>query len=79
MRVELDADETWALLSMLVAQVAEQATLSDKDRAAIRKWRSEGMKPASEPLRELTAKINADLDRASRSKERSQIRKPDWR
>ncbi len=79
MRVELDADETWALLSMLVAQVAEQATLSDKDRAAIRKWRSEGMKPASEPLRELMAKINADLDRASRSKERSQIRKPDWR
>lgn len=79
MRVELDADETWALLSLVVARAADEADLADKDRASIRKWRSEAMKPSSAAMQDLMAKVNADLERAAKSKERSQIRKPDWR
>ena len=79
MHVELDTDETWALLSLLVARVTEEAPLPDEDRARIRRWRSERMKPSSETMRDLTAKVNADLERAMRAKERSHIQKPDWR
>ena len=78
MKVEVDADEAWALMSCVVGRLLEQAGLSDADRAGIRRWRSEEMKPASESMRLLTQKINADLARALQTKQRSQIRKPDW-
>ena len=37
------------------------------------------MKAGSDGMRELTAKINADLERALRTKEKSAVQKPDWR
>ena len=37
------------------------------------------MTPGSESMRELTAKINADIDRALKASEKSAIMKPDWR
>ncbi len=79
MRVEVNTDEVWALLSLFVGRVAGEATLSDEDRARIRRWRSEKMKPSSAAMRDLTAKVNADLERSMKSKERSRIQKPDWR
>ncbi|MSQ62216.1 MAG: hypothetical protein EXR43_06560 [Dehalococcoidia bacterium] len=79
MRVELDTDETWALLSALVKRVAEDPTLTDEDRARIRRWRSERMKPGSETTRALTAKVNDDLARTMQNQARSQIQKSDWR
>lgn len=79
MRVELDTDEAWALLSLVVNRLVDEAGLTDEDRARIRRWRSNEMKPGSEAMRSLTAKLNEDLERAMRAKERSQIRKPDWR
>ena len=45
----------------------------------MKRWRSEQMKAGSDDMRELTGKINADLDRALRGKEKSAIQKPDWR
>jgi len=53
--------------------------LSDADRASLRRWRSESMTAGSESMKELTAKINVDIDRALKSKEKSAILKPDWR
>lgn len=79
MRLELDPEEGRALLSLVVDRLAEEAGLSDEDRAAVRRWRSEQMKPGSDGMRELTEKINADLERALRSKEKSAVQKPDWR
>ena len=78
MKVEFDADETWALMSCIVGHLLEEAALSDGDRAKVRRWRSEQMKPAGESMKLLAQKINADLARALQTKQRSQIRKPDW-
>jgi len=79
MKVELDTDEAWELMSLVVARLVDGAGLPDKDRAAIRRWRSDTMKPAGEPVRILARKINDDLADIARRKTRSQIRKPDWR
>ena len=79
MHVEFDNDETWALLSALVKRATEEPTLTDEDRARIRRWRSEKMKPVSETTRALTAKVNEDLARTVKNQVRSQIQKPDWR
>ncbi len=79
MRLELDTEEGRELLSLVVNRLAEEAGLSDQDRAAVRRWRSDQMKAGSDDMRELTGKINADLDRALRSKEKSAVQKPDWR
>jgi hypothetical protein len=78
MKVELDGDETWALMSYVVDRLLQETELADADRARIRRWRSEQMRPASEPMKLLTRKINEDLARALQTKQRSQIRRPDW-
>ena len=79
MKLELDSEEARELLVMIVDHLIEAAGLGDEDRAALRRWRSEGMTAGSEGMKELTAKINADIDRALKSKEKSAIMKPDWR
>ena len=78
MKVEIDSDETWALMSYVVDWLLGETELPDADRARIRRWRSEGMRPAGEPMKLLTRKINEDLARALQTKQRSQIRRPDW-
>ena len=78
MKVELDGDETWALMSYVVDRLLEETELPDADRARVRRWRSEQMRPAGEPMRLLTRKINEDLARALQTRQRSQIRRPDW-
>ena len=61
MKVELDSDETWALMSYVVDRLLGETDLTDADRARIRRWRSEQMRPAGEPMKLLTRKINEDL------------------
>ena len=78
MKVEFDTDEVWALMSCLVSRLLEETQLSDGDRARVRRWRSEDMKAAGESMKLLAQKINADLARVLQTKQRSQIRKPDW-
>ncbi len=79
MRLELEPEEAWELLSLIVDRLADEVGLADEDRATVRRWRSESMKPGSGGMRELTAKVNADLERALRTKEKSAVQKPDWR
>ncbi len=78
MRVELDVEEAWALMSYVVKDLVDQASLPDEDRARIRRWRSERMRPTDDAMQTLTGKINQDLAHAMDTKRRSQIRKPDW-
>lgn len=78
MKVELDVDEARDLLWTIVQRVAREAALSDADRAKVRRWFSEEMRLGSAAMASLTAKINADLERALRTKERSQLQKHDW-
>jgi hypothetical protein len=78
-KLELSPEESRELLMCVLDRLTEEAGLGDADRAAILRWRSESMTPGSESMRELTAKINADIDRALKTSEKSVIMKPDWR
>ncbi len=79
MKLELDREEGRELLAVIVDRIVKEAGLSDEDGAAVKRWRSEQMKAGSEGMRELTDKINADVERALRTKEKSAVQKPDWR
>ena len=79
MKLELEPEEGRELLSLIIDRLTDEGDLSDADRAALKRWRSEQMKAGSDSMRELTAKINADLERALRSKEKIAVQKPDWR
>ncbi len=79
MRLELEQEESVQLLSLIVDRITREAGLATKDRAAVKRWRSERMKAGSDGMRDLTNKINADLDRALRTKEKSAVQKADWR
>ena len=78
MRVQLDEDEIWSMLSVVMREVLDSTDLADEDRAALRRWRSEEMRPGRPGLKTLQEKLNTDLERALRSKERSLIQKHDW-
>jgi len=78
-KLELASEEARELLMCILDRLTDEAGLSDSDRAALLRWRSESMTPGSEGMRELTAKINTDIDRALKTKEKSAIMKPDWR
>lgn len=79
MKLELAAEESRELLMCILDRLTEEANLSEADRAALLRWRSKDMTPGSEGMRELGEKINADIDRALKTKEKSAIMKPDWR
>jgi hypothetical protein len=78
MKLELDADEARELLLVVAQRLAQEANLTDEDRARVRRWFSEEMRQGGEAMRALTQKLNADLERALRTKERSQIQRHDW-
>lgn len=78
MHVQIDDDEAWAMLSTVLQKVLDEASLSDDDRAALRRWRSEQMRPGREPSKALLDRLNTDLERVMKNKERSAIQKHDW-
>jgi hypothetical protein len=78
MKLELDVEEARELLWLIVQRLVHEAGLSDVDRADVRRWFSEEMRLGSAALHALTDKLNADLERALRTKERSQLQKHDW-
>ena len=78
MKIELEVDEARELLWVVVQRVVHEAGLSDADRAKLRRWFSEEMRLGSAAMAALADKINADLERALRTKERSQLQKHDW-
>jgi hypothetical protein len=78
MKVELDTDEAWNLLSYIVGRMVEETNLTDADRARIRRWKSDEMRATSQEVRVLTTKLNEDLALTMSRKTRSQLRKPDW-
>ncbi len=79
MRLELESEEAQELLALIVDRLLNEAGLADADRAALRRWRSEEMKAGAEGMKELTSKVNADIDRALKTRAKSAVMKPDWR
>lgn len=78
MEVQFTDDELAEALNVLVNHMAEEAGLTDKDRAMLKRWKSGSMKIGSDDMDDLVRKANEDLVRGLARRERSQIRKPDW-
>ena len=78
MKVELEPEEARELLAFVVDRLADEAGLSDDDRAALRRWRAESVRPGSDAMRELTTKLNAEVARILQSKARSAVMRHDW-
>ena len=79
MKLQLERDEVKELLKLIVNRLAKEAELSKEDVARLRRWNSESMRAASEGMEELEAKVNAEVERTFKTKERSAVRRPDWK
>ncbi|MBN9493603.1 hypothetical protein J0H33_09690 [bacterium] len=78
MEVQFSDDEVAEALTIIVNHMADEAGLSDKDRAMLKRWRSSKMKLGSDDMEDLVRKANEDLAQGMARRERSQLRKPDW-
>ena len=78
-QVTYSDDEINEMLVELVNRMASDAELSAKDRAMLKRWRSSEMKLGSDELDDLVRKANDDFAKNLSQREKSAIRKPDWR
>lgn len=78
MDIKFNDDEINEALIVLVNTMADDAGLSDKDRAMLKRWRSSKMRLGSDDMNDLVNKANEDFAKNLARRERSQIRKPDW-
>jgi hypothetical protein len=78
MKVEIDNDEAWNLMSNVIVRLLDETQLTDSDRARVRRWKSDEMRVTSQEMRVLTQKINDAVQEVMARKTKSQIRKPDW-
>ena len=78
-KVELDIEETWELMSFVINQMLDEVTLDKSDKAKVRRWKSGEMKMGGEEMKALHEKLNADIARLWEARRKSEIKKPDWR
>ena len=78
MEVRFTDDELAEGLTIIINRIADEAGLSDKDRAMLKRWRSSKMKLGSDDMLELVDKANEDFAQMLLRRERSQIQKHDW-
>ena len=78
MEVRFTDDEIAEALTVVVNRMADNAGLSDKDRAMLKRWRSSKMKLGSDDMQELVGKVNEDFAKMMQRRERSAMQKHDW-
>lgn len=78
MDVRFSDDEINEALVVVINTMADNAGLSDKDRAMLKRWRSSKMRLGSDDMNDLVLKANEDFAKNLARRERSPIRKPDW-
>lgn len=78
MELRFSEEEINEVLITIVNKMTEEAKLSDRDRAMIKRWRSSQMKLGSDDMAEFVRKANEDLARGIATRQRSQIQKHDW-
>ena len=78
-KVSLDVDESWAVMSFVVNRMLDEIEVDKSDRAKIRRWKTSDMRTTSEEMKALTEKLNSDLERLWEVRKKSDIRRPDWR
>lgn len=79
MRLEFDAEEAREVFLLIVGRLLDETGLEATDRAALLRWHTNEMRAGSPGMRDLTAKVNADIGRALKTKSRSAVMKPDWK
>jgi len=57
MQIILDNEETWSLMSLMVAQIIDKADLSSEGKTAIRRWRTDHAEGTGE-IADLTVEFN---------------------
>lgn len=57
MQVILDSDEAWSVMSLVVAQVLDQAEISEEGKAAVKRWRTDRADGTAE-MAEMTVGMN---------------------
>ena len=65
MQLILESDEAWSVMMLVVSQIVDGVELSDKGRAAVRKWRSDhgdGTEPMNGLAEELNEALGTRLD-----------------
>ncbi|MEX1022368.1 MAG: hypothetical protein WD058_04385 [Dehalococcoidia bacterium] len=77
MRVEFTVEECHRLFEAVVDELVG-IEMDRKDRATLRRWRSDDMTPGSPLMRRLAEKINAEVQQSHERSEVSPIKKPDW-
>jgi len=77
MQVQFTDDEVVEAFNAIVNQMADNAGLSDRDRATLKRWKSK-MRLGSDDMNEFVRKANEDFRQQLARRERSQLRKPDW-
>lgn len=79
MEIRFNDEEISELAAVVINRMADGANLSDKDRAMLKRWRSSKLKLGSDDMEELVRKANDDFAQGLARRQRSQLRKPDWR
>jgi hypothetical protein len=78
MEVRFTDDELADGVTIIINRIADEAGLSDKDRAMLKRWRSSKMKLGTDDMLELVDKTNEDFAKMLERRGRSQIQKHDW-
>ena len=78
-KVELDLEESWELMSFVVNAMLDDVKMNKTDRAKIRRWKSGEMRTGGEEMKALHEKLNADLQRLWDVRRKSDIRTSDNR
>ena len=74
MRLILEADEAWSIMTLVVSQVLDGIELSDDARAAVRKWRTERA-DGTETMNRLAEELNEALGNVMDERTRKLIRR----
>ena len=74
MQLILEADEAWSIMMLVASQVVDNVELSEKGRAAVRKWRSDHAE-GTEPMNALAEAMNETLGNTLDERTRKLIRR----
>ncbi len=74
MRLILEADEAWSIMTLVVSQVLDGVALSDEGRAAARRWRTDRA-DGSEAMALLAEQMNEALGNLIDERPRRLIRR----
>ena len=74
MRLILEADEAWSIMTLVVSQVLDGIELSDDARAAVGRWRTERA-DGTEVMNRLAEELNEALGNVMDERTRKLIRR----